>query len=186
MDNMNIRKAKEIKDPINCPNCGITLLYRADLSKDERKLPSPGDLSICRDCAELCEFGNENNLVKMSEEKMAEMKARPEVQKVISLFKSEKDLQMKNSGYSNQLDAMSDAVVDWRVNHQDSNPMIQYNFQKGVGVIAALQDAIDNNFVSVNDDALQMFKELGWLDDGPAMPTVLMVRVVLEHVFGKE
>lgn len=29
-------------------------------------------------------------------------------------------------------------------------------------------------------------KELGWLDDRPSMPTVMMVRVVLDHVFGKE
>lgn len=92
----------------------------------------------------------------------------------------------KQRAYSDQLDQMSHAVIDWRVNHRDSNPMIQYNFQKEVGVIAALQDAIDHKFVSVNDDALQMFKELGWLDDVKSMPTVLMVRVVLEHVFGKE
>lgn len=88
------------------------------------------------------------------------------------------------AGYEAQLNKMRSDVLAWRKTHTDKSPSIQYNYPAGTCVIAALADAIDNHYVSVNDDARQMLTDLGWLTDGPdEMPTVLMARVVLEVAF---
>lgn len=172
--------------PTECPYCNNAIDRASGILREQP--PEPGDVCICLYCGEASKFNDQLQIEKLDELELIEMKTDPIVQAARLSIEARKAVTDpdRQRAYSDQLDKMSGDVVDWRVNHRDSNPMIQYNFQKGVAVIVALQDAIDNNFVSVNDDALQMFKEIGWLDDGPAMPTVLMVRVVLEHVFGKE
>lgn len=185
---MSLRKPTEIKEPICCPNCGVALFAYTDLGRDERPMPKPGDLSICSQCAEPCEFAEGNTLVKLSEAKRAVVMANPRMQQVAFLIKSahaSQDPERAND-YSSQLEMMAEMVIAWRKNNPDLSPSIQYNFQERTGIIAALQDAIDQHFISVNEDAMTMFKELGWLEDVPNMPTVLMVKVVLEHVFGKD
>lgn len=96
-------------------------------------------------------------------------------------------IKSRHSGkYEDVLDVMAVKVKEWKAQHMDLDISIQYNFPDNTAVIGTLQDGINSKFITVNDHAMQMFKELGWMDDTPAMPTIMMVRCTLEHVFGKD
>jgi hypothetical protein len=127
-------------------------------------------------------------MVRLDESELAEVMADPIVQTSMLHIKAKKIATDpdRNKAYADYPDKMADAVLAWRKEHPDLELSIQYNFQDEACVIAALDDAIDDNFISVNDHALKMFKDLGWLEDKPEMPTVNMVRSVMEHCFGKE
>lgn len=173
-------------EPTECPHCNQKIDSSSGLQANVQ--PHPEDVSICMYCGEPSKFDEQLQMVKLEGSEIAEVMADPAVQQAMIQIKAMKAASNhdRRKAYADQLDKMKDAVIAWRKEHSDPELSIQYNFQKGTCVIAALQDAIDHKFISVNDDALKMFKELGWLDDVKAMPTVLMVRAVLEHAFRKE
>lgn len=173
-------------EPTACPYCHEKIDCSTGVLKDMP--PSPGDISICLYCGEPSKFDDQLQMVKLESSELADVMSDPVVRTSMLHIKARKAAANpdRQKAYTGQLEKMASDVAEWRVNHRDSRPEIQYNFQANTGVVAALQDAIDHHFISVNEDALIMFKELGWLDNKPTMPTVMMVRVVLEHVFGKE
>lgn len=169
-------------DPTECPYCHEKINSLSGIQKDVQ--PGPGDIYICTHCGEPSKFDDQLQMVALEGSELLDVMSDQVVREAMLAIKSRKTDRRK--AYMDQLGMMADEVVLWRETNQDSQPMIQYNFQKEVSIIAALQDAIDHKFISVNDDALNMFKELGWLDDVKAMPTVMMVRAVLDQAFGKE
>lgn len=82
--------------------------------------------------------------------------------------------------YKQELEKMHADLTAWRKAHPTTPILIEFKIPKGVFVIAAIQDAIDHGSVVMDDEARKMMTELGWLDDKPSMPTVGMVRAVLE------
>jgi len=173
-----------------CPHCGVkldcssgvTLTHDGD---NAPRPPVPGDISMCQGCGEPCVFGEGLSMEKMDDEMKADVLKDPAISVMSLMIKSMNAAKNpdRQRQYSEQLEAMASDVRKWRQNNPDKDLSIQYNFTKGTGVIAALEDAINRSFISVNENAMQMFKDVGWLDDKPSMPTVLMVRAVMEHVF---
>lgn len=173
-----------------CPSCNEKLagsIIGQTIKEEQQRAPRPGDFSICVHCGEPAKFGDDMKLEKISNLEREELATKnPEIAAAIMFIKSRMDQAQLGKNYEDQLDRMEADVRAWRRTHFDLMISIQYNYQKEVGVIGTLKQGIDNKFLTVNDHAMQMFNELGWLEDGPKMPTIIMVRVVLEHVFGKK
>lgn len=173
-----------------CPYCHEELDRSTGMSpyNPEDKKPSPGDVSVCSECGEISIFDQDMNMVKPSDEERAELIQDEHVAKTSFMIKAVKagSDPVNRERFLNKLDSMEAQIREWRAIRPDTKPMIQYNYQKEVGLIATMADAVEKKFVTVNDDAKDMLDELGWLRPGQEMPTVNMVRVVIEHVFGEE
>lgn len=166
-----------------CPYCGFQFEATSGLDEDNKRAPKPGDMSLCAECGEASRFGEGLVMEKISVLEREQYAASdPRVALAMKIIK----LKPQAEQYEDILDVMAVKVKEWKDQHMDLDVQIQYNFPEKVAVIAALQDAINAEFITANDNAIQMFKELGWLDDTPSMPTIMMVRIVLEHVFGKD
>jgi hypothetical protein len=179
-----IKPEKPNLEPTECPHCHERIDCSTGIKKDIS--PSEGDISICVYCGEPSKFDAQLNMVKLERSELKEIMSDPVVSTSMLHIKARRIAQdpARHEAYVKQLDVMSDAVKEWRKKNQNLSPIIQYNFTAQACVIAALEDAINSKFVSINDDARTMFKDLGWMDDKPTMPTILMVRAVLEHTFG--
>lgn len=177
---------------ISCPYCGARLDRSTGiaLNNPEDNNPSPGDVSVCTECGEVAVFGDDMAMVKPDEETLAELMQDETVLKTQLMIKGMRAVMDHNRrrAYEDQLEKMAADVGEWREMHPNTGPiLIQYNYQKEVGLIAALPDAIENKFVTINADARDMLEELGWLDkENKLAPTVNMVRAVLGKVFGEE
>lgn len=177
-----------------CPYCNEKLDRSEGVTpyNPEDRLPEPGDVSVCAECGEPAVFDADMNMVKLSEPERAELMKDEHVAQTsfaIKAMRAANNPDMQKL-FNKQLDQMVVDVKKWKADHQDSEPMIQYNYQynyqKEVGLIATFKSAVDNKFVMLNEDATTMVTELGWMNECQTMPTVNMVRVVLEHSFGEE
>jgi len=81
--------------------------------------------------------------------------------------------------YEAQLKTMLDNAERWRKANPEKNALISFNYPPGVAVIGTIEDAIEVGAVTTNEAGLELVKAL-WSWDAPDMPTVLMVRAVLE------
>lgn len=173
-----------------CPYCNEKLDRSEGVTpyNPESRLPGPGDVSVCIECGEPAVFDADMNMVKLSESKRAELMKDEHVAKTsfaIKAMRAANDPSMRDQ-FNKQLDQMAVDVKKWKADHPDSQPMIQYNYQADVGLIATFKSAVENKFVMLNEDATAMVTELGWMNECRTMPTVNMVRAVLSHVFGEE
>ncbi len=82
--------------------------------------------------------------------------------------------------YEAKCQAMLDQMREWLRKNKGSIK-VQFNHPPGTVICATLADAIANKFVSVNDQAFGLFRQLGWLA-GNDQPTVLQTRAVLESI----
>lgn len=62
--------------------------------------------------------------------------------------------------YEAQTQSMLAAAKQWRAEHPDSNPIIQWNFPSNVAVIGTISDGIEHHFVNTNEDGLSLIKAL--------------------------
>jgi hypothetical protein len=169
-----------------CPHCGTKLDISSGITGNnpDARGPEQGDISLCINCGEPCQFGEGMVMVKLSDELLKDVLSDPVVVKAMRLIKH-MDNPNPAAAYEAQLDKMLEDVRVW-LKTGNWSPSIQYNFTRDNCVIASLDEALDRHVISVNDDALIMFEALGWLEDKPSMPTVLMVKVVMDNVFNKE
>lgn len=82
--------------------------------------------------------------------------------------------------YNAKLLAMTCALNVWRSENPKRHVVVLWNYPGNTVVCATLSDALEMRLIKVNQDALDMFRELGWLEDNADQPSVLMVRVVME------
>jgi len=167
---------------MKCPNCGNSLNHHIDSSNDERQEPENGDKCICMVCGEPSIF-KDGELSIPDEKEMEKINADDGFKRISFLIKSISQSDKFKEQYSDQLERMVEAARSWKCHNINLSPIIQYNFPKSVCLIASLNDAIKKSYISINDDARTMLEQLGWLDDRPDAPTVLMARTVLEDVF---
>jgi hypothetical protein len=179
-----------IKHHINseCPSCRAALDMSIGAGIPGQPAPRPGDLCLCAHCGEPARFGQDMRLEMLGNlEKERLLTEHPELARAGMFIKARLVVEdPEGRRYTDQLDTMLDEVRAWKAKHHDLDLSIQYNYQKEVGVIGTLRDGIKNRFLTVNDHAMTMFQELGWLEDRPTMPTIIMVRCVMDHAFGKE
>lgn len=179
-------------EPNKCPHCDALLDRSVGVNEPDQRAPRPGDRSICIHCGNPCKFDDDMKLVKLTDEEMKQAMADPYISKMLEMVKQtmvaaqELGDTICQSRYTDQLELMAQAVKEWRKTNHGLSPSIQYNFQKDVCIIASMREAIEHNMVSINDDARTMLTQLGWLENKLTEPTVLMVRVVLEHAFEEE
>ena len=83
--------------------------------------------------------------------------------------------------YREQLARMLNDFRNWRAAHPHTEVLFHFRLPEGVAVVSDLKQAIRNGFLVANLDGLVMLGELGWLDESPNMPTLLMVKGVIEH-----
>lgn len=171
-----------------CPYCGAQLDRSEGFSphNPDERLPAPGDVSVCAECGEPAIFNEDMEMVRQTEEQRAALMEDENVRLASFIVKakaSADDPDIKKK-YADQLEFMADSVKRWRAKNPAINPMIQYNFGEKVGLISTFREAVERKFVMLNDDAKDMLEELGWMKKCPTMPTVNMVRAVLEHSFG--
>lgn len=173
-----------------CPYCNSQLDRSEGFStyNPDDRLPQPGDVSVCAECGEPAIFDEDMVMVKPTDEVRAELMENEDVRLTSFMVKAKKssddpELQRR---YSNHLESMATSVREWRAKNPNTNPMIQYNYGGKIGLIATFREAVEKKFVMLNDDAKAMLEELGWMNVNPTMPTVNMVKAVLDHVFGKE
>lgn len=185
-----MNRIKEDSHQINasCPTCHAELDGSVDMNAPGQRPPREGDFSVCAHCGEPARFGPDLKLEKISNHERETLVSQyPEIAKAIMFIKASMNQDEKiGEKYVDQFDDMQSKVKEWKAAHPDLDISIQYNYQNKVAVIGTLKDGINSKFITVNDNAMTMFKELGWLDDGPTMPTIIMVRVVLENTFGKD
>lgn len=81
--------------------------------------------------------------------------------------------------YVEQLMQMAENGHRWRLANADREARVVFSYPTSVALIAPISEAIENNFVSVNEAGLELVKAL-WPWEGDREPTVLMVRAALE------
>lgn len=164
-----------------CPYCGFKYEATTGLNEEDKRAPKPGDISLCVECGEAARFGYGLVMEKISVLEREQYATKdPKIALAMQFIKAKNP-----SKYEDVLDVMAVKVKEWKDQHMDLDISIQYNFPEYVAVVGTLPDGIDSKFIMVNDHAMQMFRELGWMNDTPEMPTIIMVKTVLEHVFGK-
>lgn len=177
--------------PKQCPHCNKMLdmdscITRSPDNKIIESEPQIGDVTICVECGEFCEFGPRNTLIKIaSAEKLENLKNDEDAnmaKHMVRCIIASKDMN-KRDAYSNQIKQMALRVRIWNKANPTLSPMIQRNSPNTVGVIASLTDAMEHKYISINDDAKIMFTELGWLEERDLMPTVFMVETAIELAF---
>lgn len=165
-----------------CPYCGFKFEATTGITNLHTRGPKPGDMTVCVECGEASKFGEGLVVEKISVlEREQFASSDPRIALTMQIIKSR-----HSNNYEDFLDVMAANVKEWKDQHMELDISIQYNFPENLCVVGTLQDGINSKFITVNDHAMQMFKELGWLDEKPDMPTIMMVRCTLEHVFGKE
>jgi len=169
-----------------CPHCGEKLDLTSGITGNnpDARRPESGDISLCCNCGEPCQFGDDMEMVKLTDELLKDVLTDPTIVKVMRLIKEYNGKPPQQAAYEAQLDKMLSDVRGW-LKTGDWSPSVQYNFTNKTCIIGSLDDALKEHFISVNDDAMIMFQTLGWLDDNPSMPTVLMVKVVMDNIFKK-
>lgn len=100
--------------------------------------------------------------------------------RIQSVFNPDYNKHPGADGYERKLQAMAKQFKEWIYGNPGRTVTFQSNHQKGVVICSTLKDALDHHFVSANDDALEMFRALGWLESNADMPSVLMVQVIME------
>ena len=145
--------------------------------------PQLGDITICAECGEFCEFGPRDTIIKIIDPvKLSSLEENKDALLAKRMVKAIK--QDKLSGaYGSQVGEMAKAVRVWCRENPSRSPMLQRNSTSKVGIIATLADAIEHKFVSVNEDAEAMLNELGWLEAKQAMPTIFMAEAAIELAF---
>lgn len=189
MNRINPDEAINLPKSATCPYCNTKLDMTTGVSGNnpDNRTPIVGDISLCITCGEPCQFGTNMEMLELSEDELKEVLKDPMIAKARKIIKAFHATQTsKQHEYEQQLDKMLDGVRSWLDTNQGRTLSIQYNFNSETCVIASLDEALDKHFISVNDDASVMFKELGWLDDKPSMPTVLMVKMVMDRVFKED
>lgn len=164
-----------------CPECGVLMGGATFLDKGDRQ-PAPGDIAICFSCAAVNQYDDCLGLVTASDDakSFADKDARCRVARQLIL-----DRRKPHQGdrYAARCAAMREEVDHWRKENPALRLAIQYNFPTTVFAIATLPDALDKHLISVNEDARRMFASLGWLEAGPTVPSLFMVRMVMEEAF---
>ena len=80
--------------PDKCPHCHRTL--EAASSTTHVHLPSPGDVTVCAYCAEICVFTDDMKLRKPTCEEGAVLARDPEIAKVQEMFRGNTALVFRN------------------------------------------------------------------------------------------
>lgn len=168
--------------PSPCPHCGKVLDMADCLSKDSAT-PKPGDISLCNNCWEPMEFGEDLTHLPLSEATIAELgTAKMETLRALKL----KIAKAKNSDtemgakFEAQCQKMYENFLQWRKDHPDAEVKVQFNYPPHVCVIGPISAALDNKLVSANEDGLALLKAL-WPWNDQSEPTVNMCRIVLEN-----
>ncbi len=68
--------------PMGCPYCGIE--HNACTNPEEDIMPSPGDASVCINCAKVSIFNDKLELRELTHEETIEIYTNVEVQRIIS------------------------------------------------------------------------------------------------------
>lgn len=177
-----------------CPSCMAVLNLRSGFSinAEDNRGPSPGDFILCPACGEFFKLNESLAPIKPSDADLEEISqdpistaARNSIMLRIGKI-TEKDLGqagIMGQAYFNKCELMLNQVKEWREKNKTLSPAIQYNFDDNTVVCATIPDAIDNHFMSINNDAKTMLHELGWLTPNKDMPSVLMLRAVLDKAF---
>jgi hypothetical protein len=173
-----------------CPHCLSKLdkhqsYARNEYGRIEEGTPQPGDVTICCECGEFCEFGEDAvSLLKIEDkDKLAHVKTNPDAiaaQKAVRFMK-------KNAGpaddYAAQIKAMAEDIRKWVATNPTKTPIqIQRNSIGNICFIATINDAIKCNVMSVNGHANDMLTDLGWLVNNN-QPTVIMVEIAFGLAF---
>lgn len=149
--------------------------------------PQIGDVTICCECGEFCEFGPRDTLLKIAdEEKLASLSENPDAMMATMMAAMVRGAKKNKDGgkeYQEQIKKMAVTVRVWTKKNPTKSPMIQRNSTSKMFLVGTLADAIEHKFVSVNDDAMLMLTELGWLDKEERMPTVFMAESAIEWAF---
>jgi hypothetical protein len=91
-----------------------------------------------------------------------------------------RELEHLGQAYAQQCEAMAENARRWREANPNRETVVQFNRPPKVLIIGTISDAVKHHFVTANEAGLELIKAL-WPWGGRDEPTVLMVRVVLEH-----
>lgn len=142
--------------------------------------PGPGDMSICVECGALLLFDEQLKLIPCTPEREAELKSDPSSWQKIE----EARYHIHGRNYGRKCEAMLTDYQQWLATHPDLPVLISFKIPDKVFVAGALVDALKEGFIVVDDNGKRMLQELGWLDDTPDMPSLAMVRAVINHAHG--
>jgi hypothetical protein len=190
---VNIEPLKAMDHEITCPHCGFLANGHTCVTDNQGPplSPEPGNLSICPKCSEPAMFDMVNDkldLRKITPDEMAEIMSDPEAALILMTAKASIDAENpdKAAAYEKKMDQMAADLKAWRLANPNTSPIITYpaDGETKVAFICTMKEAVDNHIVGTNDDAKSMLKSLGWIDDNNEAPTLTMVRIVMEHVFG--
>lgn len=82
--------------------------------------------------------------------------------------------------YMQAIEKMVRMILDWKAEHQSEETLIQFNYQNKVMVIGTIQDGIEKNFISVNENGRKLIDKMrAELDQEP---TCFMLGVAMDLV----
>mgnify|MGYP001579057012 CR=1 FL=1 len=90
-------------------------------------------------------------------------------------------MKITDKDYALKLAAMEKQLQAWRRANPELPVLVLFRIPAKLWLAASLDDAIKQKFLIVDYNGKRMLKELGWLDDNRDQPTVMMVKMVIEH-----
>jgi hypothetical protein len=160
-----------------CPHCGEKLTHASPI--DGEGGPEPGNISLCCMCGEVLLFDQELRMVPIPEAELAELKAN-EAWKKIEIAQHH----IKGRAYGRKCESMAEQYRAWVTAHPDVPVLVSFKIPEKVFVAIDLVGAIAQGFMVVDENGKRMLSEMGWLADTKDMPSLAMVRAVINHVHG--
>lgn len=84
--------------------------------------------------------------------------------------------------YARQIGYMADQYREWLSTHGHLQATVEFPVPDKVWVATDIVMALEQGFIKVNDAGRRMLQELGWLDDVKTMPSMMMVKMAIQHV----
>ncbi len=85
-------------------------------------------------------------------------------------------------GYVRQVQLMCQQFAEWRSTHGHIPIIIEFKVPNRMWVATDIVTALKEGILVADAAGKRMLQELGWLDDVKTMPSLMMVKMAIEHV----
>lgn len=174
--------SNRIKAKDNCPACDAPSNGLSEMSGEpSEREPQPGDFSVCDTCGTICVFTETGGRRVANRKDMVDLGPDLGMKLVLAavairMNKPHPD----DKAYVANLDAMLAKRNAWLAAHPGAEIQVLFNYPPETCIICPISFAVAKKLVVCNGPGLELVKALGsW--DAQDEPSVLMVRVVLEH-----
>lgn len=173
---------------IECPTCHKNLAHAVQMDGDDKHPPRAGDVTVCAYCATPLVFTGD--AVRAMTEQDVDSYSLEEKKQIVTALLAVRRIQLGieppqadtciGPQYALQVREMAERFRAWVKAHPEATPLIQFNHQANVFVVAPIWTALETHAVSANEDGRAAIHAMCDSYDQQHEPTIFMVKLALE------